>query len=109
MNTQLQTPPLKLRYLDIKDPAEEIVQAHEDIIDRTREIAAAFVRRSECVGFKGKKRDELSLEYFIGAATMLRASGQPDHAAYVERLCVLLIATRGYKWVAKFAAEGRFT
>lgn len=64
MNPQLKTPPLTLAYTHIKDPDD--VQAHEEITARAVELAKAFVRRSECMGFKGKKRDEFALEFFSG-------------------------------------------
>lgn len=37
----------------------------------------------------------------------MRASGETIAAAYIERLCILLLATRGYKWVHEFSGVAR--
>lgn len=44
---------------------------------------------------KGKRRDELTVTFWCGACAGLKVSNSPD-AAWVARVTVLLIGTRGY-------------
>ena len=80
------------------------IQAEDTMTGAAVELARNFVKRSQAQGYRGIARDRLALDWFLGAATMLRLRGQPDQAAYLERLAALLLTTRGYSWLVNFAA-----
>ena len=68
-----------------------------------RAIAQAFVNRSEACDFKGKRRDTLALEYFLGAAAAYHAANMTAEFDHVTRVCAFLICTRGYDYVQELA------
>lgn len=67
-----------------------------------RGIASAFIERSKALEYKGKKRDNAALDYFIGAAKCLELTGDEETASYLGRLA-WLISVRGYSEVETIA------
>ena len=65
-------------------------------------LCVMFVSRSVTQDFKGKRRDALALEFFLGAVTGLQLSDHPE-ADRVRMFTVLLVATRGYSEIVKVA------
>ena len=65
-------------------------------------LCETFAKRSKELDYKGKRRDTMAMEFFIGA---LAAPGLANHAdAFGVRLfTVLLLATRGYSEIVKVA------
>jgi hypothetical protein len=53
---------------------------------------------------RGRKRDELTLEYFIGACDMLLAMGETKQANNLAGHA-MLISARGYSWVQELAEK----
>ena len=50
---------------------------------------------------QSKRRDHDALELWLGAAIAMRASGQIDHADYLERMAALVICFRGFDEIAR--------
>lgn len=67
-------------------------------------IAESFMRRSEALGLKGRKRDEFALEYFIGAAYAYLAAGMTEECNNLSAIAGLMIAPRGYHAVQELGA-----
>jgi hypothetical protein len=53
---------------------------------------------------KGKKRDEMTIAYWLGAWASLQAVDH-ENAEWVGRVTTLLIATRGYSEALRMANE----
>lgn len=73
-------------------------------------VARAFVARSEELGFKGKKRDDLAVEFFLGAYVGAHACANGDENSPAGKLAnnilattSMLICTRGYSEVKRLA------
>jgi hypothetical protein len=58
----------------------------------------------DALQLKGTRRDNEALSYLCGFTAALEATGHPDKA-HLERVLVMLIATRGFAEV-KRTAEG---
>jgi len=69
-----------------------------------KSIAERFIARVEHLEFKGKQRDKLALEFFVGCCVGLEIAGHPD-AQCVLNTTALLIATRGYGEVVRIASD----
>ena len=67
-------------------------------------LAQRFVARSEQLGYKGKQRDTMTMEFFVGCCIALDAAGHED-APCVLASTAYLIATRGYGEVVRLASE----
>lgn len=65
-------------------------------------LAVTFKGRSEAQNFRGKKRDDLAVEFFAGAYGALDAVKHPDAQA-VGTTTMLFICTRGYSEVVRIA------
>ena len=68
-----------------------------------RAMARLFIERAERFGWKGKKRDDLALEFFIGGAKAAEAVSQPlyGHLGNI----IFLVGVRGYSEVLELAKE----
>jgi hypothetical protein len=75
---------------------------HKEII---RALCLACVERAEALGYKGKRRDDFSLDYFASAAKTAELTGATILSAHIARIGVMLIATRGYVEVVRISQE----
>jgi hypothetical protein len=64
-------------------------------MNMVQSLAIKFVERSEALGYKGVKRDNAALDFFVGAGAALRIVGHAE-AAHVENVAVMLVAMRGF-------------
>lgn len=76
-------------------------------------VAQLFVKRSEALGYKGKRRDAAAVEFFMGAYAGAHTAANGDAAIDAEKyaqkilnVTVMLICTRGYAEVVRIA-EGK--
>lgn len=68
-----------------------------------RQMARLFIERATNFGWKGKKRDDLALEFFMGAA---KAVENLDEGLYKHlHAIVFLLAVRGYDEVLILAKD----
>jgi hypothetical protein len=72
-------------------------------ITYVKELSQFIVERMTALGLKGKKRDDATLHYWIGAATGAGLAQNENLAQHLRTLAVLLIATRGYEEVERMA------
>jgi len=72
---------------------------------RVHIIAKAFVARAEAQGMKGKRRDELALEFFLGAMTQAVANDDGDMVNVLGQNAAI-ISARGFSWVQEVAKHG---
>jgi hypothetical protein len=63
-------------------------------------LCQSFHARAEALGMKGKRRDDATMEFFVGASQAL-AIAEHEHAPVVLRVTALLIAMRGYRYIAE--------
>lgn len=71
-------------------------ERNNEITKQIKALAELFVHRSTELGYKGKKRDDFALEYFVGAAAMARSAGLED---LCQRLSVIVnysISIKGF-------------
>lgn len=73
--------------------------------DYLKHLSEEFVARAEECGFSGKRRDELALEFFLGAAASAGALGREDVRGHLLKVAAFLIATRGFSEVKRIALE----
>ena len=69
-----------------------------------KKLAGLFIERCAHLGYSGKKRDQLALEFFVGASTALTGINHPDGQC-VLNVTAMLIATRGYGEVVRLASD----
>jgi len=69
-------------------------------------IARGIIDRAVALNLKGKKRDDMALDYWVGAARAAEALGHEEEAAHLRTVAVMLIATRGYSEVERIVANG---
>lgn len=67
-------------------------------------LCVKFVERAEFQQLKGKKRDELAIEFLIGAATALQVSNH-EEANHVLNCVAMIICVRGYGEVKRIADD----
>ena len=67
-------------------------------------LCVKFVERAEFQQLKGKKRDELAIEFLIGAATALQNAEHPE-ANHVLNCVAMIIVVRGYAEVKRIAMD----
>jgi hypothetical protein len=72
----------------------------EDIV---KKLAGQFVERSEALFYKGKRRDDAAVEFFLGAYVALNVTGNSELANKVGLTTAALIAPRGYTAVEQLA------
>jgi hypothetical protein len=72
--------------------------------DVVKNIAKRFVGRVKECGFKGKKRDELALEFFVGAAACAEGQGNEELTQHILRIA-MLVSVRGYSEVEVLAHD----
>lgn len=70
-------------------------------IDLSRRIVA----RCEAMELKGKKRDDATLNLWIGAIHGAHIAGNAEIAGYLERVAVMVICVRGFSEVKHMAAQ----
>jgi hypothetical protein len=72
-----------------------------------KEIAKAFIERSNALGLKGKKREDAAMHFFCGAGNALRAGGetQTENFNRVNGWIQFMLQFRGYRAVVEEAAE----
>lgn len=68
-----------------------------------RNLAKAFIKRATELGYKGKKRDDAALNYFVGAAVLAELQGNNILYQHLGRLAGFLIAIHGYAAVKDIA------
>ena len=68
-------------------------------------LAQTFVERAYALGLKGKRRDELALEFFMGAYALVQATGDK---VLEERIALVafVVAARGFSFVRETAEKG---
>lgn len=65
----------------------------------TAALAEAFVERASQLDYKGKKRDDAALDYFVGAAISAKLKGDNGLHDHLGRVGLFIIAVRGYQGV----------
>lgn len=65
-------------------------------------LCKAFVQRADHQNLKGKKRDDMALEFMVGAYAALAAAKHPE-AEHVGAVVAMVICTRGFSEVKKIA------
>lgn len=62
-------------------------------------LCKAIKERAGSLGLKGKKRDAMTIDVFVGVIHGVTMAGNKDLADYFTRIAVMLISTRGYSYV----------
>ncbi len=83
-------------------PVNPISEA--DMSSVSRKVAQQFLTRANAFGYRGKKRDELAIEFVLGAATALQVTGN-SAAMNSVLLLATLVSVRGYSWLEEYANE----
>ena len=73
-----------------------------ELLPVAKMVAQQFITRSDTQTLKGKKRDEMALEYVLGAASAMQVTGN-DTKMNSLLLLASLISVRGYKFLNEFA------
>lgn len=68
-----------------------------------RLCAQQCVERMECLGYKGKKREDAVLDYWCGFAMGAKAAGDQEMCSNLAAIGALIIAVRGYAEVKRLA------
>lgn len=71
----------------------------------TSDLARQFIVRAEEQGYKGKRRDDAAVEFFLGAYSMLLLGSEDEEAARLFRWIAMLLITRGFSAVEEAAAR----
>lgn len=74
-------------------------------VELARTLARRFIERAEELGYKGKKRDDAALDYFVGAAVLAELQGNKLLYEHLGRVALFVIAVRGYFGVKELAAK----
>lgn len=83
---------------DCKVCAEEIAERKA----RAKQLAQHFVERSAAQGYKGRRRDVMAVEFFVGALAGAHVAGD-DTLAQHYSLLAHLVTIRGYSEVEHWA------
>lgn len=67
-------------------------------------LAQAFIERAVARNYRGKKRDDAALDFFIGATNLAQFTGDAALTQHLKTILVLIIAVRGFKGVEELAA-----
>ena len=70
-----------------------------------KNLAKAFVRRSNTLGLTGRKRDVAAVEFFVGCCCALWEAGQHKDAEMLENTVYFFVAPRGYRAVTHLASD----
>lgn len=62
--------------------------------DAIRAVCSTIVARAVALNLKGKKRDEMALNYFIGAIRMAEVLGNTDLQEHMTRIACFILAIR---------------
>ena len=68
-----------------------------------QKLAQRFVGRAAETRMRGKKRDEASLEFFLGAAALAEAQGDEPLCQHILKISGWMISIRGFKAVEELA------
>lgn len=68
-------------------------------------LCRAIKERANSLALKGKKRDEMTLNVFVGAIHGATMANNQALADYFTRIGVLLVASRGYSYVETIIKE----
>lgn len=68
-------------------------------------LARTFKTRAENFNLRGKKRDELACEFFLGASMGAEHAGDKQLSQTILAIASLLICTRGYAAVLELAGK----
>lgn len=73
-----------------------------NLLPVAKQVAQQFMTRSENQGLKGKKRDEMALEFVLGAASGMQVTGE---VSKMNTLLMLgsMVAVKGYKFLNEYA------
>lgn len=74
-----------------------------------RQLAGRFISRAHALSVTGKRRDDLAVEYFVGAAVGAELSGDIKLAELIARNVALVIASRGYAAIEDLARDKTLT
>lgn len=69
-----------------------------------QKLCVKFVTRAENFSMKGKKRDELAIEFLVGAASALQEINHPEYE-HVINCVAMIICVRGYGEVKRIADD----
>jgi hypothetical protein len=69
---------------------------NNEMSQQIKRLAELFLERSTGLGYKGKKRDDFALEYFVGAAALARVTGQEDLCQRLSALVNYTISIKGF-------------
>lgn len=71
-----------------------------------QELAREFIKRAELMELKGKKRNDVLMDYWCGAVVLAMAQ-DPDGslANYLGAIGALSFAPRGYKALVEYAEK----
>lgn len=68
-------------------------------------LAQHIIERAEALGLKGKKGDDMALDYIIGAAVGARIAGNEKIAGHFACVAAMIISVRGYSEFERIVAE----
>lgn len=66
-------------------------------------ICKQLVERAEQMRLKGKKRDEMAMEFIVGAATALEGAGHSEDAQHLAKFASFLVSFRGFAAIKEMA------
>jgi hypothetical protein len=71
-----------------------------------KRIAVRCVARADGLGYRGKKRDDFVLDYFVGAMAGIEATqGNTEDLHLLERVSALILSIRGFAEVKRIAED----
>ena len=73
--------------------------------DKLRALCRRCVERSEALGYRGKRRDDFTMDYFAAAAVTAELTGDKEFFNHINLVGVMLISVRGFAEVKKIAEE----
>lgn len=67
-----------------------------------KQLCKTIVERSEAQKWAGKRRDQLALEFMIGAYAALREADHPD-ATHIGNMLAMVFTIRGFSEMERIA------
>ena len=71
-----------------------------------KELSIKMVERANALGLRGKKRDDATLDFFVGAVNALYLAGKKKDADHIATVTAMILQTRGFDEVARLAWKG---
>lgn len=71
--------------------------------EQLQTLASRFVERANALHYRGRRRDDAALDYFLGAATGASIAGDETLALALGNLTGLVLSLRGYAEVERLA------